>query len=45
VQRIDAALEAHDLRAMRELVRDALALVPDTPNVLRARREVDAFLA
>jgi predicted nucleotidyltransferase len=45
VQRIDAALEAHDLRAMRELVRDALALAPDTPNVLRARREVDAFLA
>jgi hypothetical protein len=44
-ERIDAALAALDLRAMRELVRDTLALAPDTAPVARARRETDAFLA
>jgi hypothetical protein len=37
--RIDAALAAQDLRAMRELVRDTLVLAPATSHVVRARRE------
>jgi hypothetical protein len=44
-ERIDATLAAHDLRAMRELVHDTLALAPDTPHVVRARRETEAFLS
>ena len=43
-ERIDAALAALDLRAMRELVRDTLVLAPDTPAVLRARLETDTLL-
>jgi len=43
-ERIDAALAGSDLRAMREIVRDTLALAPDSPAVERARTQVDAVL-
>ena len=42
--RIDAALAGGDLRAMRELVSDTLALAPGSPAVERARAEVAALL-
>ena len=41
---IDAALAGGDLRAMRELVSDTLALAPGSPAVERARAEVAALL-
>lgn len=44
-ERIDAALAALDLRAMRELGRDVLALAPDTPTVIHARRHTEELLA
>jgi predicted nucleotidyltransferase len=44
-ERIDGALRSLDLRAMRELVLDALALAPGVPAVVRARIEVEAFLS
>jgi hypothetical protein len=44
VERIEAALGTHDLGAMRELVRDTLALAPGLPTVVAARRHVDAML-
>ncbi len=43
-ERIDAALAGCDLRAMREVVRDTLALAPALPAVERARAEVAAVL-
>ena len=42
--RIDAALAGGDLRAMRELVSDTLAIAPGSPAVDRARAEVAALL-
>ena len=44
-ERIEAALAARDLRALRELVRDALALAPATVAVTKARTQNDALLA
>jgi predicted nucleotidyltransferase len=43
-ERLSRALSTLNLQAMRELVRDTLALAPDIPEVTRARAEVAAFL-
>jgi predicted nucleotidyltransferase len=43
-ERLDTALADFDLRAMRELVQETLALAPDSPAVVRARREVSELL-
>jgi hypothetical protein len=44
-ERIGEALAALDLKAMRELVRDTLALAPETAAVLRDRQETEELLA
>lgn len=44
VDRIHAALPAGDLREMRELVLGTLAMCPATPEVVRARSQVDRLL-
>jgi predicted nucleotidyltransferase len=42
--RIEEALTGLDLRTMRELVRDTLALAPETRSVAQARRQTSALL-
>ena len=44
-ERIDGAIAALDLRAMKRLAWDTLALAPETPAVVRAGSQLAALLA